>query len=468
MFKTFRPLSVGVLLALSASVFSQTPTGSAPASLSLSATAAGKRVEDYLKSFNSGDESKMREFFLNNVPGGALQNVPLEARLGRYRQIRSAAGTFSLTKVLEVAQDRVRILVNTANGMKLRMEFQFEKAEPHQLLTIGIDEVAAEDEGIARMTDDAALTKAAEEYVSKLAQADDFSGVVLIGKNGSPILQKAYGYANREHKIPNTVDTRFNLGSINKSFTQLAVHQLAARGKLSFNDVIRTVLPDYPNREAAEKVTVQQLLDMSSGIGDFFGERYDATPKEKLRGIADYLPLFADKPLEFQPGTKRRYSNGGYIVLGAIIEKVSGTDYYSYVRTNIFAPAKMTRSDWFGKTCTESDIAAGYTKKTGHGSPQGQVRQTNASMLPQRGSSAGGGYSTARDLLNYTVALQGTLAPANFEARNGFGVAGGTEGVNAALDWEPQNGYAVVVLSNYDPPAAENVAHHIRALLPQK
>jgi hypothetical protein len=89
-------------------------------------------------------------------------------------------------------------------------------------------------------------------------------------------------------------------------------------------------------------------------------------------------------------------------------------------------------------------------------------------MLPQRGSSAGGGYSTAQDLLNYTTALQTDLAPATFEGRNGFGIAGGTEGVNSALDWDPHSGYAVIVLSNFDPPTAETVAHHIRALLPPK
>jgi CubicO group peptidase (beta-lactamase class C family) len=246
------------------------------------------------------------------------------------------------------------------------------------------------------------------------------------------------------------------------------VHQLAAQGKLSFNDVIKIFLPDYPNREAAEKVTVRQLLDMTSGIGDFFGERYNKAPKERLRGISDYLSLFADKPLEFQPGTQRRYSNGGYIVLGAIIEKASGMDYYSYVRTNIFAPAKMTRTEWFDKTSTEPDIALGYTERSACESAPSQARRTNTCMLPQRGSSAGGGYSIARDILNYTVALQGSLAPATFEGRNGFGIAGGTEGVNAALDWDPRSGYTIIVLSNYDPPIAESVAHHIRALLPQQ
>jgi D-alanyl-D-alanine carboxypeptidase len=468
--KTFQTLNAAIFVAVCASAFAQEPAGSSSPSSSttLSATATGRRVEAYLKAFNSGQESAMREFFLTNVADSALKTIPIEPRLNRYLEMHTRAGSFTLRKVVEVTADRARIVVETAQATKFRMEFQFEKTEPHKLLTIGLDEAGPEDEGIARLKNLASVGSAVEEYVSKLAQADEFSGVVLIAKNGSPIFQKACGYANKEQRVLNTMETRFNLGSINKTFTQLAIHQLAAAHKLAMSDPIGKFLSDYPNRQAAEKVTIQQLLEMTSGVGDFFGERYDATPKEKLATIADYLPLFAHKPLEFAPGTRRRYSNGGYIVLGAIIEKISGIDYYSYVRTNIFLPAKMTRTGSFPKTFTEPDIAYGYSKMAGQGSAPGKVRQRNTWMLPQRGSSAGGGYSTAGDLLKYTVALQsGGLAPASFDAANGFGIAGGTEGVNAALDWDPNRGYAVIVLSNYDPPAAENAARHIRALLPE-
>lgn len=461
----FVPLRAGLFLALCLNAFSQQPASTS----SLPPTAAGKRVEAYLQAFNSGDESAMRDFFLNNVSAESLQRIPMDARLNRYREMHTTAGKFSLVKVLEVAEDHARIVVDTAQGMKLRMEFQFDKTAPHKLLAIGIDEARPEDEGVTPVQDDAALAQAAGQYVSKLAQADDFSGVVMLGKNGTPIFQQAWGYASREQKIPNTVETRFNLGSINKSFTQVAIHQLATRGKLAFTDTIQKFLPGYPNHEAADKVTVKQLLDMSSGIGDFFGDRYEAAPKDKINSIADYLPLFADKPLEFEPGTRRRYSNGGYIVLGAIIQQAAGMDYYSYVQTNIFLPAKMTRSGWFAKDLAEPDIAAGYTKMNGPGMTQpGKERHRNTPMLPQRGSSAGGGYSTARDLLNYTAFLQSSLAPASFDGRSGFGIAGGTEGVNAALDFDPHTGYTVIVLSNYDPPIAETVAHHLRALLPRK
>jgi len=448
-------LILALLLPLSAA-FAQNRT--------LSSTTAGRRVEAYLKAFNAGNDSVMRAFFADHLAKGALQQIPLDQRMERYHQLRSTAESFTIKKVLEVGEDRVVILLDTRPGFKFRMAFHFEQAPPHGLNVIQMEEVEAGDEEISRTKNDAELAAAVREYVDKLADADEFSGVVLIANNGTPLFQQAYGLANKEKKIPNDLNTRFNVGSMNKSFTTVAIHQLAARGKLSFNDPIKKFLPEYPNRDAAEKVTVQHLLEMSSGIGDFFGERYDAAPKERIKSIDDYLPLFADKALAFEPGSRRQYSNGGFIVLGAIIEKLSGMDYYSYVRKNILIPAGMTSTDWFEKHSPL--VARGYTRA--RGAKRNALRKENYDSLPERGSSAGGGYSTAPDLLKYTVALKGgTVIPPTVGARQGMGIAGGTEGVNAALEWDPRNGYAIIVLTNNDPPIAEKIARRIRALLPE-
>ncbi|HTK95591.1 MAG TPA: serine hydrolase domain-containing protein, partial [Terriglobales bacterium] len=235
----------------------------------------------------------------------------------------------------------------------------------------------------------------------------------------------------------------------------MAIDQLVAAGKLSLDDKLGKFLPDYPNQEAREKVTVKQLVDMTSGIGDFFGERYMQTPKEKLRSLADYLPLFADKPLLFPPGTQERYSNGGYVVLGLIIEKVSGQSYYEYVKQHIFAPAGMSDSDSYFSDEKVANRAEGYSKR--NGTPDWA---NNADSRPARGSSAGGGYSTAPDLLKLTQAMAAGRFPTY---KDGLGVAGGAPGINAALLFNPQKGYAIIVLGNYDPPAAERVAQQIRA-----
>lgn len=430
------------------------------AKVSLPQTQTGKQVEAYIKAFNSG-EPAMREFFVHHTAKDALQYIPLEVRLNRYRQMHNRLGSLELRKVIESRNNFVSIIVRASSGQLVKLEFQFEPAEPFSLIGIGVEDIESEDVQANHKKDNSELVEAVKEYAQKISKADEFSGVVLVAQNGKPLFEEAYGYADREKKIPNRVDTKFNIGSINKSFTKLAVHQLIRQGKVSLDDPIKKFLPDYPNKEAAAKVTVRHLLEMTSGIGDFFGDRYESTPKEKIRSLKDYLPLFADKPLEFEPGTKNRYSNGGYVVLGLIIEKVSGVDYYRYVREHIFKPAGMLDSDSYEKDASIPNRALGYMR-------DGSSWKPNYETLPGRGSSAGGGYSTAADLLKYTIALkEGTLGEADEETRGGFGIAGGAPGLNAALEWDPKSGYTIVVMSNFGPPSAERVARQIRSWLPR-
>ena len=316
------------------------------------------------------------------------------------------------------------------------------------------------------------LTERLEKYLQDLAGSDEFSGVVLVAKDGSPVFQKAYGQASKEYGVPNNPDTKFNIGSIDKVFTKIAIGQLLEKGKIaSVDDKLEKYLPDYPNREAAGKVTLRQILNMQSGIGDFFGPTFSDSAKDKYRSIADYLPLFASQPLGFEPGTKRQYSNGGYIVLGAVIEKLSGENYYDYVRENIFKPLEMASTDFYEGDVPTANLASGYTRGDNEQAP----RRNNIYTRPARGSSAGGGYSTASDLLKFANAMEsgriknpafdeGAPKPANapFAAMRGVGVAGGAPGLNATLETALPGGYAIVVLSNYDPPSAENVSAKIR------
>jgi CubicO group peptidase (beta-lactamase class C family) len=307
------------------------------------------------------------------------------------------------------------------------------------------------------------------------AVADGFSGVVLIARDGKPVLERASGFANRGLEVKNRMDTRFNLGSINKTFTRLAIAQLLEAGKLSLDDRLGRFLPDFPNPDAAARVSVANLLEMRSGLADFFGREFEATPKDRIRTLADYLPLFAKKPLAFEPGTAEAYSNGGYLTLGLIIEKVSGQTYYDYVRDHIFKPAGMLDTDAFEPDAVTPNLAVGYTKRGG-------ALKSNVYFLPGRGSSAGGGYSTARDLLSYAEALAANrLASPSWTAwylggprpdptrpapagpvRGGLGVAGGSPGVNAVFEFNAAQRFVIVVLANDDPPAAEDLARTIR------
>jgi D-alanyl-D-alanine carboxypeptidase len=426
-------------------------------------TPAGRHVEAYVRAFNAG-ESAMREFFAGHIAKGALQKTPVEARMERYKQMRDRLGSLELQKLVESRSDFVSVVARTENGPFVRLDFQFEPAEPFGLLGIRVE--AMEDAGeeivpAAAKKNNDELLAAVKEYGRQTSEAGEFSGAVLVAQNGIPLFEQAYGFADREKKIPNRVDTKFNIGSINKSFTGLAIRQLVAEKKVSLDDLVGKFLPDYPNRDAAAKVTVRHLLNMTSGVGDFFGDRYVAAPKEKIRSLADYLPLFADKPLEFEPGSKEQYSNGGYVVLGLIIEKASGADYYTYVRDHIFKPAGMNDSASYEKDAAVPNRAIGYVR-------DGSSWKPNYETLPGRGSSAGGGYSTARDLLNYTIALaKGTIIGTPEGTRGGFGIAGGAPGINAVLEWDPQSGYVIAVMSNFGPPSAERVGRQIRTWLPR-
>ena len=457
-FTAFSLIAFGSLLVSSSQ--GQTPT------VSLPSTQAGKHTEAYLKAFNATGEAAMRSFFESHTAKGSLSELPVEQRLSRFRQMKQRLESLRLSKVLNASEESISVVAGAGSGSLVQLDFQFEPKPPHGLLGIRVEDLGDEGEvqaAGARKSSDTELVKAISKYLDSLSSADEFSGVVLVARKGEPFFQQAYGYADRERKIRNEVDTKFNLGSINKRFTKTAIHLLAAQGKLSLTDPIKKFLPDYPNKEAAGKVTIEHLLEMRSGIGDFFGERYQSTPKERIRSIADYLPLFADKPLEFEPGTNRRYSNGGYVVLGAIIEKASGTDYYTFVRENIFIPAGMGNTDSFEKDKNVPNRALGYTRGDGRGKGSWG---SNYGTLPAKGSSAGGGYSTAQDLLKFVVALEQRTIPAP-DTEQGLGIAGGAPGMNSALEWDPQPGYVVVVLSNFDPPSAEKVARQIRAWLPR-
>ena len=172
--------------------------------------------------------------------------------------------------------------------------------------------------------------RAVDDALTRATAAGRFSGNVLIAKDGRPVFQRAYGLADRERRVANTLETRFNLGSMNKMMTAVAIAQLAAEGKLSFQDPVAKFIPDFPTPAAARKIRIEHLLTHTSGLGSYFSPRwFQARPQT----IADGLRVAReDTTLAFEPGTGSRYSNTGFLLLGAIVEKVSGQSYFDYVR----------------------------------------------------------------------------------------------------------------------------------------
>jgi CubicO group peptidase (beta-lactamase class C family) len=337
------------------------------------------------------------------------------------------------------------------------------------------------------------IVKETNGYLEQAAAEDTFSGAALIAKDGQPIFEKAYGLANKGSNTPNNVDTKFNLGSINKSFTSVAIAQLAQQGKLSFNDPIGKYLPNYPNKAVAAKVTIHQLLTHTSGMGMYFNEEF-MQRRASLKTLADLLPLFVNDALAFEPGEKMQYSNAGYVVLGLIIEKLSKQNYFEYARDHIFRPAGMMNTDSYELEQKVPNLAIGYTSMGPTGRPEPGPRQENTPHLTGRGSSAGGGYSTLGDMLKFGEALLGhkllnqqytdiVLAnqmpsgqpPSGYgffsievNGTRAIGNNGGGPGTNATFTVYPELGYTVVVLSNYDPPSASKATSKIRELLTAK
>jgi CubicO group peptidase (beta-lactamase class C family) len=300
--------------------------------------------------------------------------------------------------------------------------------------------------------------------LSRLAATGSFTGVVLVAQRGHVTFQHAYGLANRATGRPNDLETRFNLASVGKSFTAVAVARLVQEHKLRFDDKIGTYLPELPAR--LRRITVAQLLDHTSGLGDFFGNSlYDAL-RPTLTSLGSYLPLIGNAPLS-APG-RFTYSNSGYLLLGLVVQRVSHRSYYAFLRREIFDRAGMTRSGCFRAAHLPGDAAIGYTGNT-----------PNTPTLPPVGTSAGGCYSTVGDLLEFIDALEShrlldaeltrTLTTPkvtlNARQRYGFGFGlryggpndaptiwhnGGSPGVGAEFDINPKLGLTVIVLANRD------------------
>jgi D-alanyl-D-alanine carboxypeptidase len=203
----------------------------------------------------------------------------------------------------------------------------------------------------------AALSRKVHELAAALAAQEQFSGVVLLAQQGRPVLQEAFGVSDRDARTPMAVGTILNVSSVGKLFTQIAVGQLVAAGKLSLDSTIAVYWPDYPDATAARTVTIRHLLTHRSGIdGNIF-----AAPM-MVRTNRDYVPLATKGPLAFAPGTQQRYSNAGYVVLGEIIQRVSGEVYHEYIQRHVFGPAGMSASGFPARDSLPRQAARGYTR----------------------------------------------------------------------------------------------------------
>ena len=301
-------------------------------------------------------------------------------------------------------------------------------------------------------------------YMDAAAKEEKFNGSVLVAKDGTIIFSKGYGVANAEHDIPNTPDTKFRLGSITKQFTATAILILQDQQKLKVTDLISQYLTDPP--QTWESVTIHHLLTHTSGIPSYTDDPSYPKSMSKPETVESMIERFKDKPLEFEPGSKFHYDNSGYFLLGAIIEKVSGKSYETFLKEAIFEPLGMTDTGYDRHSTVLSKRASGYDRR--------EERLVNAPYLDMNQPYAAGSlYSTVGDMFKWDRALkEGKLISAEsmsamftpfknnyaygwmigeFKGHKRIGHGGGINGFATQFERYPEDDLCVAVLCNVLP-----------------
>ena len=459
--------------ALSTALVGQ-PPGAYHDDRELPAGVAGERIRELIEVLGSNDPQRVRTLVEQRFGEEFRTRVPIERHLQVFAEVWEQSRGFELYGVRRYETERppnqhVVIGRNRLTGAWEAFTIDLEPEPPHRIAGLQFSRARPPSDLPPQpplTVDEAAAELAA--FVERLAEADAFSGAVLLERNGKVVYRAAFGPASRSFDVPNRVDTRFNLGSMNKMFTSVAVLQLVQQGKVALDEPIARYLPDgWLADEVAAKIQVRHLLTHTSGLGSYFDRGFFQSSRELYRELVDYKPLIEGETPQFEPGTRWRYSNTGMFLLGFVIEKASGENYFEYIRRHVYGPAGMSRSDSFDMDRPVPDLAIGYSKENGEW-------RNNLFQHVIRGGPAGGGFSTVDDLLAFARALREhrlldadhtslALSPkpelGSPDYGYGFqidgepghrvvGHGGGFPGISSNLDMFLDSGWNAVVLSN--------------------
>jgi len=444
----------------------------ASAAAAQSDSPAERRAKEFAKLIDSGNRAELQKYAKENF-APAFLNIPMEQHLNFISSVHDFTRGVEFHSVQDSKPNEATILLKAKlTGEWLALGVRTEPEAPHRIAGIGMRQPKppASAQPSKRLTD-AQMAQELKALTDKLAGADIFSGAVLLAKDGVPIFKGAYGMANKDFNAPNRSDTKFNLGSMNKMFTAVAIAQLVERGKLSFDDPLSKFLPDFPDKASAEKIRIKHLLTHTAGLGGYFSRQWNESSRASYRTVDDMMKrAAADEKLLFEPGARWQYSNTGMLVLGKVIEIVTGQSYYDYVRENITKPAGMVNTDCYELDKVNSNLAVGYDKQF---TDNGVSFANNVFAHVLRGGPHGGGYSTVEDLLKFDVALRSNhlvgaeyvrlLLSAKPELNSpgygyGFQVSsdphiaghgGGFLGISSNLDMFLGTGWTAIVMSNY-------------------
>lgn len=382
-----------------------------PKRIELPDTTLGRLMREWFAVIENGKDDEIRSFVEAHFSANAFRFQQSAAEyVAFFRKLHEQSGGLEILQVTpETGAQPISIIAKSKRGEHFALiRAGLDNTEKGKLAGLGVDKTQSPDApklgAHPELLSEKEMIRAIKKDLDRRAAAGDFSGVVLIAKDDTILLEQAYGFADREAKIPNTTDTKFHLASVGKMFTAVAIARLVKEGKLSYTDTIAKVLPDYPNKGVAEKVTIHQLLTQTAGFGTFF-ESPGFVKGKTYRNSTEEIAVYKDEKLFFEPGTGWRYSNAGYSLLGAIIERLSGKTYLQYIEENIFKPLGM------GQT---------YTDSSGTVAPKTSVFYRQSPLDPlglepyladktlgqSQATGFGGGFSTAPDMFKFLRAYR--------------------------------------------------------------
>lgn len=479
-------LAMALVLGAWTSVAAQSPPGEFRDGIEPPGGVLGERIRALIAAINADDPASVDSFFEAHVAAEFRERFPMEEHRAAFREFSGSTGGVEFYSLRTYTPPRPQTVVIVRDRLFEGWHgISFRLTDPDQKMTeIGFSPARppAEDAEHQAPLSESDLVRTLSEKVDRLCREDRFSGTILIARGDRVIWERACGEATKAWHIPNNIDTKFNLGSMNKMFTATAAMQLVEKGRLSLDDPISKYVDEsWLPREITDRVMVRHLLTHTSGLGSYFNETYVESSRDLFRQLDDYKRLVQGDTLAFEPGAQYQYSNTGMLLLGVVVEKASGQNYFEYIREHVYGPAGMTNSDCYELDRPVENLAEGYFKD------EAGAWKNNLFLHVLKGGPAGGGYSTVRDLHRFARSLQGgkLVSRAALEemwrdparARYGFGFGvletpagkivghgGGFTGLNSNLDIFLDKDLVAVVMSNYHM-GAEPLKEYIRRLV---
>jgi CubicO group peptidase (beta-lactamase class C family) len=436
----------------------------------------GERLEMLLQALNSRDLGLARAFYDEHLADAYKEELNAESFIEGYQWTANATGGLDFYGVRTYDPPRPNQMTAVCRdrlyGSYWAIVFSYGDDMEAGLTDLRVNRARVPAEIAETRIDAAALGRELDEMLERVCERGLLSGTVLVAQGNDVIYEHACGQASKRFPSPVDINTKFNIGSLNKMFTAVAVAQLVEEGRLFFEDPISEHLDAaWLPSEVAERITIHHLLTHTSGLGDFFSETFDKASRKRFRELSDFRELTVVETLAFEPGTDWSYSNTGYVLLGAVIESVTGGSYFDYMREHVYGPAGMGDTDCYDMDCPIENLAIGYWRSAD--CPGGWRNNYFEHVI--RGGPAGGGFSTAPDLHRFTQALasgalvSGSVIPRMWtdyrdgEGNYGYGFMlrqtpmglvvghdGGFTGIEAYYDVYVDTGHTVVVLTNLD------------------